>query len=57
MFKSSWIETSVPYVRKYNGIEKKLTNKIFICKKCGYKSVVRSKFCPSCGKFMTNHDF
>ena len=47
-----WIDVDTSYWRWYHDTARTVFSKSFRCSECGRKTIIREKFCPSCGAKM-----
>lgn len=47
-----WIGVDTSYWRWYHDTARTVFSKSFRCSECGRKTIIREKFCPSCGAKM-----
>lgn len=47
-----WIGFDTSYWRWYHDTARTVFSKSFRCSECGRKTIIREKFCPSCGAKM-----
>lgn len=47
-----WIGVDTSYWRWYHDTARTVFSKSFRCSECGRKTIIREKFCPSCGTKM-----
>ena len=47
-----WIDVDTSYWRWYHDTARTVFSKSFRCSECGRKTIIREKFCPSCGTKM-----
>ena len=47
-----WIGVDTSYWRWYHDTARPVFSKSFRCSECGRKTIIREKFCPSCGAKM-----
>ena len=47
-----WIDVDTSYWRWYHDTARTVFSKSFMCSECGRKTIIREKFCPSCGAKM-----
>lgn len=47
-----WIDVDTSYWRWYHDTARPVFSKSFRCSECGRKTIIREKFCPSCGTKM-----
>ena len=47
-----WISVDTSYWRWYHDTARTVFSKSFRCSECGRKTIIREKFCPSCGTKM-----
>lgn len=47
-----WIGVDTSYWRWYHDTARPVFRKSFRCSECGRKTIIREKFCPSCGAKM-----
>lgn len=54
-YRTDWIPNSKTYDRTLkDGTVKTIYNTVYYCKMCGYKSVVKTPYCPKCGRKVVN---
>lgn len=50
--RGEWIGVDTSYWRWYHDTARTVFSKSFRCSECGRKTIIREKFCPSCGAKM-----
>lgn len=50
--RGEWIGVDTSYWRWYHDTARPVFSKSFRCSECGRKTIIREKFCPSCGAKM-----